>query len=101
MTEVRESERSRLDMEEAADWKSDAPMDMAMELATVVTSITVETAGATTFELMERNENGKPRRKSDAPAAPSDWRSRMDRTIRQHAEELTQLHRTVGHLANL
>jgi hypothetical protein len=53
------------------------------------------------FEAMERNENGKRRRRSVTPAAPSHWRSRMQRTIRQQAKELTQLHRTVGHLASL
>ena len=76
-------------------------MDVAMEMATAATSIAAETAGATIFEPMERNENGKRRRRSEAPAAPSDWRSRMERTIRQQAQELTQLHRTVGQLANL
>jgi len=39
--------------------------------------------------------------RSEAPAAPSDWRSRIERTIRQQAQEQTQLHRTVGHLAIL
>ena len=101
MTEARGSERSGLDMEEAVDGRSHAPMDMAMEMATAVTSITAETAGATIFEPMERYENGKQRRRSKAPAAPSDWRSRMERTIRQQAQELMQLHRTVGHLAHL
>jgi len=37
---------------------------------------------------------------SEAPAAPRDRRSRNERTIRQQAQELTQLHQTVGHLAN-
>jgi hypothetical protein len=32
---------------------------------------------------------------------PSNWRSRLGRTIRQQAQELTRPHRTVGHLANL
>ena len=72
--------------------RSDAPMDMAMEMAMAVTYIAVETAGATIFELMERNENGKWTRRSEAPVAPSDWRSHMERTIRQQAQELTQLH---------
>ena len=76
-------------------------MDVAMETATAATAIATETAGTTIFEPMERNENGKRRRRSEAPAAPSDWRSGMERTIRQQPQELTQLHRTVGHLANL
>jgi nucleotidyltransferase/DNA polymerase involved in DNA repair len=50
---------------------------------------------------MEKDEDGQRRSRSTAPAAPSDWRSRMDRTIRKQAQELTQLDRTVGHLANL
>jgi hypothetical protein len=56
-------------------------MDVAMEMAMEATAIAVETAGATIFEPMERNENGTERRRSDAPVAPSDWRSLMERTI--------------------
>jgi hypothetical protein len=92
MTEFRVSGRSDLDAGEAENGRSDAPMDVAMEMATAATSIAAETAGATIFEPMERNENGKRRSRSKAPAAPSDWRSRMERTIRQQAQELTQLH---------
>jgi len=95
MTEARGSERSDLDTGEAGDRRSDAPVDVAMEMTTA------ETAGATMFEPMERNENGKRRRRSEAPATPSNWRSRMERTMRQQAQELTQLHQTVGHLTNL
>jgi hypothetical protein len=95
MTEARGSERSDLDTGEARDRKSDAPVDVATEMTTA------ETAGATMFEPIERNENGKRRRRSEAPATPSDWRSRMERTMQQQAQELTQLHRTVGHLTNL
>jgi hypothetical protein len=95
MTEARGSERSDLDTGEAGDKRSDAPVEVAMEMTTA------ETAGATMLEPMERNENGKRRRRSEAPATPSDWRSRMERTMRQQAQELTQLHRTVGHLTNL
>jgi len=57
--------------------------------------------GRNQFEPMEGNENGKQRRRSEAPATPSNWRSRMERTMQQQAQELTQLHRTVGHLTNL
>jgi len=45
MTEVRGSERSGLDTGGAADGRSEAPTDMAMEMATAVTSIAAETAG--------------------------------------------------------
>jgi len=96
MTEFRGSERSDLDGGEAGDRRSNAPMDMAMEEGTAATAV-----GVTIFEPMERKENGKRRRRSKAPAAPRDWRSRMERTIRQQAQELPQLHRTVGHLGNL
>ena len=77
------------------------PTDVAMEMATAATSIAAETAGATIFQLMERKENGNRRRRSEAPAAPSEWRCRIQGTIRQQAQELTQLHQTVGHLASL
>jgi hypothetical protein len=95
MTEARGCERSYLDTGEAGDRRSNVPVDVAMEMTTE------ETAGATMFDPMERNENGKRRRRSEAPATPSDWRSRMERAMRQQAQELTQLHRTVGHLTNL
>jgi len=101
MTEFRVSGTSDLDAGEAGDGRSDAPMEVAMEMATAATTIAPETAGATIFEPMERNKNGKRRRRSKAPAAPSYWRSRMERMIRQQAQEQTQLHRTVGLLANL
>jgi hypothetical protein len=104
MTEARASGRSDLDTGEAGDGRSDAPMEVVMEMATVATPVAAETAGAITVEPMERNQNGKLRRRSEALAtavAPSNWRSRMERTMRQQAQELTQLHRTVGHLTNL
>jgi len=62
MTKVRVSERSNLDTGEAEDGRSDAPMDVAMEMATAATPTSVVTAGGITFEPMERNENGKRRR---------------------------------------
>ena len=52
MTEVRMRKRSGLDIGEAADGRSDAPMEMAMEMTTAVTSIATETAGEDTLELM-------------------------------------------------
>jgi len=79
-------------MGEAGDKKSDAPMDVVMDMMTAAASIAAETAGATIFEPMERHDNGKQRMSSKAPAAPSDWGSRMSRTIQKQAQELTQLH---------
>jgi len=81
MTEFRENERSDLDAEEAGDGRSDALMNMATDMATAATSIAVKTAGVTIFEPMERNENGMWRRRSEALVTPSDWRSRMERTM--------------------
>jgi len=76
-------------------------MDVVMEMATPATPIAAETAGATIFEPMERNETRQSRRRIEAPAAPSDWRSRTERTIRQQPREMMELQRTVGHLADL
>jgi len=45
MTDVSGSESSSLDAGEAADGRSDAPMDMAMEVATVVISNIMGTVG--------------------------------------------------------
>jgi hypothetical protein len=101
MAKFRVSERSDLDTGEAGDGRSDAPMDVVMEMATAATFITMETAGTTIFNWMERSVNGKQRRRYEALAAPSHWRSRMERPIRHQAQELTQLDRKVGHLANL
>jgi len=66
-----------------------------------VTPIAAETAGATIFEPMERNENGKRRRRSEAPATAGDWRSRMERATQQQAREVAQLHRTIAKMANM
>jgi hypothetical protein len=96
MSEVRVSERRGLDTGEAADGRSDAPMDMAMEVATAVTSIAA-------LEPMERNQNGK-RRRSEVPAtawALGDWTSRMERAAQQEAREIAQLHRTIAKMANM
>jgi hypothetical protein len=101
MTEARGSEKSDLDTAEAGDRRSDAPVDVAMEMTTAATPTAAETAGATMFEPMQRNENGKRKKRSEAPAAPSNWRSHMERTMREQTQELTQLHRTVGHLTHL
>jgi hypothetical protein len=67
-------------MEEVADRRSYAPMHIAMEMETAVTPIAMETAGETSFKPMERNENGKQRRRSDVPGTTftlQDWKSRM------------------------
>jgi hypothetical protein len=90
--EFRVSGRSDLDAGEAENRKSDAPMDEAMEMATAVTSIAVETAYATIFERMENNDHANRRWWSEVPVAPSDCRCGMGRTISQQAQELTQLH---------
>jgi len=58
MTEFRGSERSDLAAGEAGDGRSDAPMDMVMEVATAATP-----AGVTIFEPTERNENEIRRRR--------------------------------------
>ena len=103
MTEVRVSKTRGLDTGEAADGRSDAPMDMAMEMAKAVTSIAAGTAGEATLEPKERNENGK-RRRSEVPAtawALRDWRSRMERVAQQQARELAQLHWTIAKMANM
>jgi len=79
-------------------------MDMGMEMATAVTSIAAETAGKDTLEPLERNQNGKRRRRNEVPAtawALGDWRSRMERAAQQQASELAQLHRTIAKMANM
>jgi len=104
MTEVRESERSGLDTGEEADGRSDAPMGMAMEMATVVTSISADNTGEDTPEPMERNENGKRRRRSEVMATATalrDWRSHMERVAQHQGRELAQLHRTIAKMANM
>jgi len=86
------------------DGMRDAPMDMAMEVVTAVTSITAETAGKDTLEPMERNENGKWRRRSEVPViarALGDWGSRMEHTAQQQARELAQLHRTIAKISDM
>jgi len=81
MTEVRVSERSSLDMRAAADRRSDAPMDMGIDMVTAVSIIAAETAGEASHEPMERNEHGTGRRRSQVLAtawALGDCRSRME-----------------------
>ena len=64
MTEVRVSERSESDTGELVDGRSDAPMDVVMEMPTDVTPIAADTPSATISERKERNENGKCRMRS-------------------------------------
>jgi adenylate kinase len=81
MTDIRVSKRSDRDTGEARDGMSEATMVMAMEMATVVTLIAADTAGAGTLELIERHKNGKRRRRSEALAtdfSPRDWSSRTE-----------------------
>jgi len=82
------SRRSDLDAGEAGNGRSNTPIVVVMEMATEATAITTDIAGATLFEPIERNENSKRSRRSVAPLAPSDWKSRMERTIKQYAHEL-------------
>jgi len=103
MTEVRVSESRGLDMREAVDGRSDASMDMAMEMATAVTSFAARSTGEPIPKPMERKEN-KMRRRSEVPEsawALRDWKSRMARAAQQQAREPTQLHRTVAKMANM
>jgi len=82
------SKRSDLGTGEAGDGTGDAPMDMVMEMAMAVTPIAMETAGVATLEPMERNEHGKRRRRSEAPATalgPGDRRGRMAQAAQQQA----------------
>ena len=72
MTEASVSKRSDLETGDAGDMTSDAPVDVSMEMMTAATLTPAETASATMSEPMERKENGKRRRRSEAPATPSD-----------------------------
>ena len=103
MTKVRVRERRALNTGEAADGRSDRPMDMEMEMVTAVRSIAAGTGGEATFEPRAKKENGKQRR-SEVPAttwAIRDWRSHMGRAAQQQARELEKLHRTITQMANI
>jgi hypothetical protein len=104
MTDERVSRRNNMDTGEAGDRRSNGTMDVSIEMAMVATPIAVRSRGATIFETIERKGNGNHRKSSEAPAtalALSDWRSLMERTMRQQAQELIQMNRTVGYLAIL
>jgi len=84
-----------LDRGEAADGLCKLPMamvmEMAMEMGTVVTPVTADSASTATLEPEERNEHRKRRMRSETPVAtagPEDLRSRMERTAQQQACEL-------------
>ena len=51
----------------------------------------------------ERNRNGKRLRNESAEpvSAPGDWRSWMERTVRQQARDLTQLHQTIDSMMRM
>jgi len=69
-----------------------------------VTSIATETAGEDTIEPMERNENGKRKKRSEVLAtawAHGDWKSRMEPTAQQEAHELAELHRTIANIVTM
>jgi hypothetical protein len=59
MPEIRGFERSHQEAGEAGDGRSDAPMDIAMDMATAATSTAMETAGIALFEPKETDENRK------------------------------------------
>jgi len=79
-------------MGEVEHRRSDAPMDVVLEMSTEVTPKASKTAGATKFTLIDRKENRQRRRRSEAPATPSDSNSGMERTMHQQAQQLRQLH---------
>ena len=104
MTKARVSGRSDLNTGEAGDGRIDVPIGVAREMATAATPCAAETSGAPVVEPMERNKNRMRSRRSEALATamvPSAWKSRTERSMPQQAQELTQLHQTVGHLTNL
>lgn len=82
----------------------DMAVDSVTDMATAVTFIPADTAGVYPRELMETNENGTLRSRSEIPAyagALGNWRSRMKSAAQQQARELPELHRTVSHMANM
>jgi hypothetical protein len=106
MTNTRVSGRRELVTGDSGNGMSDAPMDVAIVMAMVMlaTPIAAERAGPSIVKLIERNANGKLRRRSkflETAVALSDWWSRMEWTMRQQAQGLMQLHQTIGKLTNL
>jgi len=85
MTEFSVSKKSHLEVGNAGDGRGDGPMDVVMEMGPAATSIAVETARGTIFELRKRNENRQPRKRGLSQVAPSERRSNMEMTTRQQA----------------
>jgi hypothetical protein len=80
MTNVRVSARRDLDVGEGGDTRRDTSVDVVMEILMTATPVTTETVAAKIFELIEKYENRKRRRRCEAPTtalAPSRSRSRM------------------------
>jgi len=88
MSDARGCRRRDLDNGEAGDCRSDAHLDEAKE---VLTAATPGAPGETMCELMERNEIRKRGWRSESPVAPGSWRSHIERTMRQQAQELTSV----------
>jgi hypothetical protein len=104
MSEARVSNRNYLDTGEVEDGRSDATNNAAMEMAMSATPVAAESVRTTVVAPMGRIDNGQWRRRSEVlvtTVAPSNWRSHMERTMRQQAPELTQLQPTIGHQINL
>jgi hypothetical protein len=104
MIKVTVSMRRGLDKGEAADGRSDALMDMAMEMAIVVMSIVTEAAGEDRVVPRDRNDNGEQSSMSEFPAttwALGDWRICMECVAQQQTHKLAQLHRTIAQMANM
>jgi hypothetical protein len=72
--------------------EAEAASGMAREVSGRTTRIIIMAAS----EQWERNQNGKRQRSqiSESVSALGVWRSRMERTIRQEACKVAQLHQT-------
>lgn len=79
--------------------EAEAASGMAREVSGRTTRITIMAAS----EQWERNQNGKRQRSqiSESVSALGVWRSRMERTIRQEACKVAQLHQTIDKMARL
>jgi hypothetical protein len=64
---------------------------------------TTRVSFAAASEQWERNQNWKRLRNetSEPISAPGDWRSAMERTVRQQAREVTKLHQTIDRMARM
>jgi hypothetical protein len=68
MNKFRVSRTSELHAGAAGNVRSDAPMEMVMDMVTVARRLRAKL----TCETIVRNENGKQRWRSEAPKDPSD-----------------------------